>query len=197
MNPKALLIRSLESSISAKQAFLQDEVQLNRFTAAIEAIAQAYRAGGRLCIAGNGGSAADAQHLAAELVCRLSRDRAPLAAEAFTVDSSILTAIANDYGYEKIFSRQVEANMSSRDVFLAISTSGNSGNIVDALEKCRELGITSVLISGRDGGSSALLADHVILAKGKETTTIQEQHIIFVHSLCASLEATLLPPSSP
>ena len=121
MRHAELLQEAIHNSIKAKQAFLSNEQQLEAFNKAVEACLLAYRKGGRLYIAGNGGSAADAQHLAAELVCRLGRERGPLPAEALTVDTSIITAIANDYGYEEIFARQVSAKMQENDVFLAIS----------------------------------------------------------------------------
>ncbi len=181
----------LETSIQAKQELLQDQEQMTAFEQAMQAIIVCYQQGGRLYIAGNGGSAADAQHLAAELVCRFGKERPALPAEAFTVDSSILTAISNDYGYDHIFSRQVEGKMKPGDIFIAISTSGNSPNILRALERCRTLGLTSILLSGHRGGQAAVLADHVILAKGTETSTIQEQHIVLIHALCHSLEQTL------
>ncbi|WP_428610685.1 D-sedoheptulose-7-phosphate isomerase [Sedimenticola sp.] len=181
----------LKCSIEAKQALLQDQEQMAAFDQAMQAIIDCYRQGGRLYIAGNGGSAADAQHLAAELVCRFCKDRPALPAEAFTVDSSILTAIGNDYGYEHIFSRQVEGKMQPGDLFLAITTSGNSPNILRALEQCRKMGLTSILLSGHQGGKAAALADHLILAKGTETSTIQEQHIVIIHALCHTLEHTL------
>jgi D-sedoheptulose 7-phosphate isomerase len=186
-----ILKAALTVSIEAKQQFLQQEMQLAGFDAAVADVVAAYRAGGRLYVAGNGGSAADAQHLAAELVCRLGRERGPLPAEAMTVDSSILTAVANDYGYDHIFRRQVEAKMRAGDIFLAISTSGNSANILRALEQCREMGIVSILFTGRDGGEAAALADHCIIAGGRETGTIQELHIVFAHALCACLEQEL------
>jgi len=180
-------------SIRFKQAFVQQEEQLERFHEAAIQVVEAYRNGGRLYIAGNGGSAADAQHLAAEFVCRLGRDRAALPAEALTVDSSTLTAIGNDYGYDRIFQRQVEGKMQQGDLFLGITTSGNSPNIVLALEKCRDLGFGSILFAGRDGGVAAPLADYTILAQGYDTRVIQEQHIVFAHALCACVEDELFP----
>ncbi len=189
-----LLKESLEESIQAKQLFLQQEHELASFDAAVTAVVQAYRSGGRLYIAGNGGSAADAQHLAAEFVCRLSRDRAPLPAEALTVDSSTLTAIGNDYGFANIFQRQVAGKMLEGDIFLGISTSGNSENICLAFEQCRQMGITSILFTGGDGGKAAGLADHTVRASGKVAGIIQEQHIVFAHALCAAVEDELFFP---
>lgn len=187
------LKNAMQDSIRTKQAFMQQEEQFSHFQQAVTRVVEAYRNGGRLYIAGNGGSAADAQHLAAEFVCRLGRDRAALPAEAMTVDTSTLTAIGNDYGYDKIFQRQVEGKMRAGDLFLGISTSGNSSNIIQALEKCRELGFVSILFAGRDGGAAAPLADYTILAQGHDTRVIQEQHIVFAHALCACVEDELFP----
>ncbi len=184
---------AMQDSIQAKQAFMQQDEQLAIFHQAVTQVVDAYRSGGRLYIAGNGGSAADAQHLAAEFVCRLGRDRAALPAEALTVDTSTLTAIGNDYGYDMVFQRQVEGKMRAGDLFLGITTSGNSANIVNALEKCRELGFVTILFAGRDGGVAATLADHTILAQGHDTRVIQEQHIVFAHALCACVEDELFP----
>ncbi len=183
----------MQDSIQSKQAFMQQDKQLELFHQAVTQVVESYRNGGRLYIAGNGGSAADAQHLAAEFVCRLGRDRAALPAEALTVDSSTLTAIGNDYGYDMIFQRQVEGKMREGDLFLGISTSGNSPNIVNALKRCRELGFGSILFAGRDGGEAGPLADCTILAQGHDTRIIQEQHIVFAHSLCACVEDELFP----
>ncbi len=183
----------MRKSIAAKEEFLADETQLKVFQSAASLLLSAYKNGGRLYIAGNGGSAADAQHIAAELVCRLARDRKPLPAEAMTTDSSILTAIGNDYGYENLFSRQVEGKMTKGDVFLGITTSGKSENINKALKKCRELGFSSIVLTGHDGGEARGLADYCIVAKGDLTSTIQEQHIVIGHALCASIEDSLFP----
>ena len=130
MEARALLQRNLESSIEAKRRLLNDAENLAIFTQAVTTVVDRYQSGGRLYIAGNGGAAADVQHLAAEFVSKLARDRAPLPAEALTVDSSILTAIGNDYGFEHVFSRQLTRKLTSKDVFLGITTSGTSSNIV-------------------------------------------------------------------
>jgi len=195
MKYAATLHKLLTESIEAKQRFLRHSARLEDFERAVTRVVAAYRQGGRLYIAGNGGSAADAQHLATELVCRLGRERGPLPAEAMTVDTSALTAIANDYGFAHVFERQVWGRMRPEDVFLAISTSGNSPNILLALQACRARGIASLLFAGRDGGEAARLADFTLLAEGRETSTIQESHIVFAHALCACLEDELLPQS--
>lgn len=185
------LTRNLNMSIAAKQEFLRHADQHEIFQQAVTAVAAAYRKGGRLYIAGNGGSAADAQHLAAEFVSKLARDRAPLPAEALTVDSSIITAIGNDYGYDQVFARQVTGKMRVGDVFLGITTSGNSVNVIRALEQCREMGVTSIVFSGKGGGKVRQLADYCITACGTETSTIQELHIVIAHTLCECVEAEL------
>jgi len=196
MIAKNLLIENLTSSIKAKEKLLIDEECLTLFDSAAELVLNTYKSGGQLFIAGNGGSAADAQHLAAEFVSRLAFDRNPLPAEALTVDSSILTAIGNDYGYDKIFSRQVEGKMTSNDVFLGITTTGNSPNITSALEVCNRLNIPSIIFCGKDGGKVKSLSNHCIIVPGEETATIQEVHIVLAHSLCGHIESSLFNKES-
>ena len=191
MSPAERLRRNLLSSIDAKRALIDDSSRVDTFAAAVTAVIGVYKNGGRLYIAGNGGSAADAQHLAAEFVSRLAQERRPLPAEALTVDSSILTAVANDYGFDQVFARQIVAKASPQDAFLAITTSGNSPNILRALEACRNLGIRTLLFTGRDGGAARSLADYVIAAPGSATSSIQEVHIVLAHTLCECVEAEL------
>lgn len=188
-----LLKQRLTLSIEAKQTLLQDTETQTLFQKALQELVAAYQQGHRLYIAGNGGSAADAQHLATEFVSKLARDRAPLPAEALTVDTSTLTAIGNDYGFEYLFARQIQAKMRPGDMLLAITTSGQSPNILCALEACREQGCRSILFTGRDGGPAAALADHVVIAPGGDTNTIQEVHILLAHTLCAAVELELFP----
>lgn len=188
MEPGEQLKRNLESSIEAKRRLLEDAEILSLFSGAVEVVIERYRRGGRLYIAGNGGSAADAQHLAAEFVSKLARDRAPLPAEALTVDSSILTAIGNDYGFDRIFARQLDGKLTPNDVFLGITTSGNSSNILRALESCRTIDIPTIVFCGRDGGKAKQLANFCIVAPGLATSTIQEVHIVLAHTLCECVE---------
>lgn len=188
MNYSVRLSKNLQASIAAKQAFLDNREQHEIFLRAATVLVAAYRKGGRLYIAGNGGSAADAQHLAAEFVSKLARDRAPLPAEALTVDSSILTAIGNDYGFEQVFSRQLAGKATDKDVFLGITTSGQSPNILKALQQCRAMGVPSIIFCGRDGGAAKAMADHCIIAPGVATSTIQELHIVLAHTLCECVE---------
>ena len=159
--PSLVLKDNIQACIEAKEKLLKDEKLLDTFNKAVERVISCYKLGGRLYIAGNGGSAADAQHLAAEFVSKLSRDRAPLPAEALTVDSSIITAIGNDYGYSSVFSRQLAGKATLKDIFLGITTSGQSPNIVKALEECRAIGIPSIIFCGRDGGLVKTLADYM------------------------------------
>jgi D-sedoheptulose 7-phosphate isomerase len=182
---------NIDASITAKQQLLADADTLDLFSRAVAVVVDRYRRGGRLFIAGNGGSAADAQHLAAEFVSKLARDRAPLPAEALTVDSSILTAIGNDYGFEEVFARQLAGKATEKDVFLGITTSGTSANILRSLEQCRRMQIPSLVFAGRGGGAAKALADFCIVAPGTATSTIQELHIVLAHTLCESVEAAL------
>jgi D-sedoheptulose 7-phosphate isomerase len=182
---------NIQASIAAKQAMLANEGLLSAFASAVSKTIDCYRKGGRLYIAGNGGSAADAQHLACEFVVRMARDRAPMPAEALTVDGSILTATSNDYGFEHVFARQLAGKAREHDLFLAISTSGHSPNIIKALEQCRAMGLPSILLTGRDGGPAGPLADYVLNVEGNRTSTIQEQHVVVYHALCECVEATI------
>ena len=191
MNYAEQLKNNLQTSISAKQKFLLCDDQHAIFNNAVQTLVDTYKKGGRIYIAGNGGSAADAQHIAAEFVSKLAKDRAPLPAEALTVDSSILTAIGNDYGYDEIFARQIEGKMRENDIFLGITTSGNSKNIIRALEQCRLSGIKSIVFAGHDGGKVKSLADFCVIASGEETATIQEIHIVLGHTLCGCVESEI------
>ena len=185
------LKKNMNASIEAKQRFLLLEDQLAVFDKAVREVVDRYQRGGRLYIAGNGGSAADAQHLAAEFVSKLARDRAPLPAEALTVDTSILTAIGNDYGYDQIFARQIAGKMTDKDIFLGFTTSGQSSNIINALKTCRQMGIPSIVFTGHDGGAALSTADYCIVATGLMTSTIQEIHSVLAHTLCDCVEQAI------
>jgi D-sedoheptulose 7-phosphate isomerase len=156
--------------------------------AVVETIERAWNAGGKLVAFGNGGSAADAQHLAAELVGRFARDRRPLAALALSADTSVLTAIANDTSYNRVFARQIEALGRRGDVAFAISTSGTSRNVVAGLESARQLGLTTVALTGRDGGTVARLADVHVNVPETSTARVQEVHRTLLHIICELLE---------
>ncbi len=156
-----------------------------------EVIAAALRGGNKLLIAGNGGSAADAQHIAAEIVGRYKKDRPAYAAIALTTDTSALTAIGNDYGFEQLFARQVEGLGRRGDVLLALTTSGRSPNILAALTAARQHGLVTVGFTGVKGTGLAALCDHLLVAPSDDTAVIQQIHLTFAHGICEVIEQTL------
>jgi len=158
---------------------------------AIDACVSALQSGGKIMLCGNGGSAADSQHLAAEFTGRFTLDRKPLAALALSTDTSALTCIANDYHFDEVFSRQVRALGRSGDCLLAISTSGNSANVCKAVEAARSLGVHCIGLLGRDGGKLKSLCDVSIVVPSPITARIQEAHILIGHSLCGAIERQL------
>ncbi len=176
------------------QIFYQDQKLHQEFENVINAIVNCYKNGGGLFVAGNGGSAADAQHFVAELVVKLNKDRDPLKAFALTVDTSILTAAGNDYSYDHIFSRQVEALMTKNDLFVGFTTSGNSKNILNCFDMCKKIGAKSILLSGKDGGVAVKekKADYNLVAPGPNTARIQEVHEILYHTICYAVEKILI-----
>lgn len=178
-------------SIRVKQAFLQDSGRMSQLARVSAICIDTYRQDGKILIAGNGGSAADAQHFAGELVSRFYFDRPGLAAQALTTDTSILTAIGNDYGYERLFSRQVEANGRKGDLFIGISTSGNSPNIIAGIAAARQKGMRVVGLTGETGGKMADLCDECIRVPSGSTPRIQECHLIVEHIICACVEEAM------
>jgi len=161
------------------------------FSDLLRASLKAINKGGKIVFLGNGGSAADAQHLATELSVRYVNDRAPIAAIALTTDTSSLTAIGNDFGFDDLFARQVDALVTGEDVVIGISTSGNSENIIRALNKAKEKGALAAGFSGRDGGRMLGLADPLLNVPSQHTARIQEMHILIGHMLCGALEQEL------
>ena len=178
------------------EAMLADAALAAQLEAAAHSCIASLRAGGKVMLAGNGGSAADAQHIAGELVSRFNFDRPGLAAVALTTDTSILTAIGNDYGYERLFARQVQALARSGDVFIAYSTSGRSPNILLALQTARDAGVRTIGFTGNRGGPMHELCDHVLAVPAAETPKIQEGHLVLGHILCGLIESTLFKPAS-
>jgi D-sedoheptulose 7-phosphate isomerase len=174
------------------QAVAQDAALQATLIAAVEATAGALLAGRKLMVAGNGGSAADAQHLAAEFVCRLEDNRAAMSAIALTTDTSALTAISNDYGYERIFARQVEAHAQKSDVFIGISTSGNSPNVIRALEQCRAMGVVTIGLTGKTGGKMVPLCDYCLRIPSEITMYIQQAHLALEHIFTLLVEKQYL-----
>jgi len=161
---------------------------LNLIKEAGDICIEALEKGNKIMLCGNGGSAADAQHIAAELSGRFKKERAPLAGVALTTDTSALTAISNDYGYEYVFSRQVEAIGKKGDILIAISTSGNSKNIINAINSAKRIGIKVITLIGKDGGEMKNLGDINIIVPSNNTPRIQEMHIMIGHMICALID---------
>lgn len=189
--PSGFVAQQISDSIAVKEAMLADPELVAQIEAVTALVVDTYRNGGKVLIAGNGGSAADAQHIAAELVSRFVFDRPALPAMALTTDSSILTGIGNDYGYDFLFSRQLEASARPGDLFIAISTSGNSPNIVRALATAADLGVIAIGLSGATGGRMAALCRICLNVPSTDVPRIQESHITIGHILCAAVENTL------
>ncbi len=184
--------QNIQHSIEIKQQILQDQALLEAILTVAEVCVAALEKGNKLLLAGNGGSAGDAQHLAAELVGRFELDRPGVPAIALTTDSSMMTSISNDYGYEYVFARQLQAQASAGDVFIGISTSGGSKNIVRAMEAAKAANVTSVGLIG-DSGIMQELSDYCLRVPANNTARIQESHIMLGHILCGCIESSLFP----
>jgi D-sedoheptulose 7-phosphate isomerase len=179
-------------SIAVKEKILADVDLQQRIVAVVLTCIAALRRGNKILTAGNGGSAADAQHIAAELVARFEFDRPGLAAIALSTDTSAMTAIGNDYGYDFLFARQLEALARPGDIFIGITTSGNSKNILKAMDSAGRLGVTRVALCG-EGGKVREVVEHVLAAPSTHTPRIQESHILIGHILCALCEENMFP----
>lgn len=185
------LVRSIiTESIRVKTLLLEDQGLMEQIGAVAAAAEAALRRGNKLLLAGNGGSAADSQHIAAEFVSRFEFNRPALSAIALTTDTSMLTAIGNDYGFEQLFARQLEATGRQGDVFIGISTSGSSRNILKAVETAAGLGITTVALCGNRGSLGAM-CDHVLAVPSSMTARIQECHILIGHTICSLVERAM------
>ena len=186
------VIQLFDASIETKHA--AKEILADPIATAVELMTTAFSAGNKILSCGNGGSAADAQHFSAELVCRFERERPGLPAVALTTDTSALTAISNDYNYDEVFAKQVNALGQAGDVLLAISTSGNSANVVRAIEAAHDKGLTVVALTGRDGGHIASLLqnnDVEIRVPSNSTARVQEVHLLTIHCLCHQIDELL------
>lgn len=189
---KDVIVNAFDESIRVKQAFLRDNLEI--LTGAIDAVVAAFQRGNKFLLFGNGGSAADAQHIAAEFTNRFLVERPPLPAIALTTDSSALTAIANDYEYAQVFAKQVQALGKPGDVAMAISTSGNSANVLEAIEACKKLAIQTIGLTGGNGGKMVGKVDFMLrVAEGKNSPRIQETHILVGHVICDVVDRTLFP----
>lgn len=183
----------IQASMDVKQRTLEDQQLIATVEAVVQAVVTALRADKKILFCGNGGSAADAQHIAAELSGRFYHDRDPLFAEALHVNTSYLTAVANDYSYDQVYSRLVKAKGRPGDVLIGISTSGNSGNIVEALKMARAQGMVTVSMTGATGGKMRDLSDHLLNVPSTDTPRIQEVHILLGHIICELVERELFP----
>jgi D-sedoheptulose 7-phosphate isomerase len=185
---KNLIQQCIQESIAVKQLMLSDVVMQEKIAAAAHLFMEAFRQDGKVLFCGNGGSAADAQHIAAELSGRFYKDRRPLYAEALHVNSSYMTAVANDYGYDAVYARMVEAAGKPGDVLVAISTSGNSPNILQAVDVARKQGMAVVGMTGASGGKMKEFCSVLLNVPSSDTPRIQEAHILIGHVICALVE---------
>jgi D-sedoheptulose 7-phosphate isomerase len=186
-------IKFLQTELAAHQAlFTKLEAMLPEISAVGQRMSQCLKDGGKILLMGNGGSAADCQHIAAEIVGRYKRERRGMPAIALTTDTSILTSVGNDYGFEFIFSRQVEALCTPGDIVIGMSTSGNSINVVRGIEAAREIGAATIAFSGGTGGKLAALCDFNLIMPSDVTARIQEAHIFIGHSLCDIVECGIV-----
>lgn len=183
-----MIVSSLQASVALKQALLEDQKLIQTIAEVAEAMSRALADGHKLLFFGNGGSAADAEHLAAELVGRYQHERRALPALALTANTSTLTAIGNDYSYERVFARQLEALCSPGDVAVGISTSGKSPNVLSAMRAAKEIPVTTVGMTGMRAGELAALSDYCICVPSEQTPRIQEGHILIGHILCEVIE---------
>jgi D-sedoheptulose 7-phosphate isomerase len=181
-------IEAIEQSISVKQSILTDEDILSTIDDIVSICVTALKNGNKILFCGNGGSAADAQHLAAELSGKFYFDRPPLAAESLTVNTSYLTAISNDFSFNEIFSRLIEGNGKKGDILFGISTSGNSENIIKAFQQCKKQGIITIGLTGESGGKLKDFSNFIIKVPSIDTPRIQESHIMIGHIICEQIE---------
>ena len=188
-----IISERIQQSVETKKRILADEHLLSEINDVAQTCTEALCQGNRIYFCGNGGSAADAQHLAAELSGRYLYDRPPLPAEALHVNTSYLTAVANDYSYDEVYSRLLQGIGRSGDVLIAISTSGNSGNILRAIETAQDLGMIIVGMTGRSGGKMKNVCDFLLNVPSDETPRIQESHIMIGHIICEIIESTIFP----
>jgi D-sedoheptulose 7-phosphate isomerase len=190
---QATIRKNLQNAIALKQQLLADEATLSLIAEMTEAIVKAYREGHKVFFCGNGGSAADAQHLAAELSGRYYYDRPALFAEALHVNTSYITAVANDYSFDEVYARWLTAIGQEGDVLIALSTSGNSPNVVKAVAQANENGMVTIGFTGADGGALKGICDLVLRVPSSDTPRIQECHMHIGHTLCEIVEATIFP----
>ena len=186
-----LIRERIQDSIKVKQSLLENSVLLNAVSDLADEIVRCIRNGGKLVLCGNGGSASDALHFAGEIVGRFQKERSPWPAVVLNADVATMTAIANDYSYDEVFSRQAEAHVTDKDIFIGISTSGNSKNVMKAVEVSRKKGAKTAALLGKDGGKIAPMVDYALVVPCNTTASVQESHICLIHILCEIAENIL------
>lgn len=191
INTKELIVQRFKDSIAVKEQVINDDALITDISMVAEKLAEVIHVGNKLIVCGNGGSASDSLHFAGEIVGRFQRERNPWPAIVLNADLATLTAIANDYGYEDVFARQTEGHCHPGDLFIGISTSGNSENVYRAIRIARHKGAYTAALLGRDGGKIKDIVDYPIVVKHSNTARIQECHICIIHSICEILENIL------
>ena len=192
INEKKIIHKNFIESLNNIRNYLDDDSKVKNLVNICKFIKMKLKKGGKIYFAGNGGSASDAIHLATELISKLSKKRAALPADTLVSNISVLTAISNDYSYENVFSRQIEANLFKDDIFFGITTSGNSKNIINALYTCKKNKLSSIILTGSNGGKASKISDFCIKVPSKRTQTIQELHILIGHCICEILEESII-----
>ena len=191
MNDKEKVVKIFRESSEVKRSFFEDDPCVQKVVEAAGAIKDCYERSGKLLVFGNGGSASDSQHMAAEMVVRFRKERKALACIALTADTSILTATSNDYDFSKIFVRQLEAILRPEDLVMAISTSGKSPNVVEAAKYSKKRNVPLIALTGKDGGELANFADIPIIVRSQVTARVQETHSVIIHAICELVEENL------
>ena len=186
-----IIEQRIKDSIAVKESLLSNEILLQSVLDTVDVIVKAINNGGKIVLCGNGGSASDALHFAGEIVGRFQKERNPWPAVVLNADVATLTAIANDYGYNDAFARQAKAHLTAKDVFIGISTSGNSNNVIRAVEVAKEIGAKTVAFLGKDGGQLAKMVDYSIVVPCNTTARVQESHIMLIHIICEIVEEKL------
>ena len=186
-----IIRQRIDDSINLKKSLLENEQLITTVTQVADIIKTSLGNGGKIIICGNGGSASDALHFAGEIVGRFQKERNPWPAVVLNADVATLTAIANDYGYEEVFARQAKAHLTDKDIFIGISTSGNSKNIIKAVDVAKTVGAKSVAFLGKDGGALGRIVDYPIIVQSNNTARVQECHIMLIHIICEIVENLL------
>ena len=186
-----IIEQRIKDSIAVKESLLNNKILLKSVLDTVDVIVKAINDGGKIVLCGNGGSASDALHFAGEIVGRFQKERNPWPAVVLNADVATLTAIANDYGYDDAFARQAKAHLTPNDVFIGISTSGNSTNVIRAVEVAQEIGAKAVAFLGKDGGKLAQMVDYPIVVPCNTTARVQESHIMLIHIICEMVEENL------